>query len=281
MTATFSAPSSDRSGNHVARVIADRSAIAALESNSTLIHVVWVGSPPPVALERRLADWASINPSATVALWTDEGLRALAEWLPDLDLIRLLELTTNHAATSDVARFAILAALGGIYIDADMEPVRPVTELFALPHGFLARESRWLVVAGAVGLPRGSRFARSALELLAVQAERHGELTNFMGGPPMVTELAKVAARWDEGPEILPSWTFYPVNPFRIPAHKPGPVPPYAIHLYDHTWGEGGELSLKRRLARCLQLVTPRDVAIGKRRPTQLEVRLLARELDA
>src|SRR6185312_12861206 len=94
-------------------------------------------------------------------------------------------------------------------------------------------------------------FARAALRVMAHILELGGELSNFAVGPPLVTELARASRMLAApGPEILGTWTFFPVNPFRFPKRLVPSRPPYAIHLYDHSWSSGHELSAVRRIVR-------------------------------
>jgi hypothetical protein len=247
------------------------------ESLPALIHFVWVGPNPPSATVRRMHDWAVLNPSFSVCLWRDPPLKELAESY-GAPVPELLRATPNAAAVSDIGRFTILNALGGIYLDADMEACRPITPLLTYSAGFIVRESRWLIVASVVGLQRNSLFGRAAIGVIERMRQRNASINNFVTGPPLVTELSRAASLLAErSPVVLPDWTFFPYNPFRFPVHRRSSMPPYAIHLYDHSWGEGAELHFFRRSVRALlQILSPRDVALGKRRSVQLELRKLA-----
>lgn len=247
-------------------------------SLSPSIHFIWVGPKPRVETMGRMHDWAWLNPSYTVCLWGEEALGELADAAPAGHVRKLMDAAPNASALSDVGRFAILDRFGGIYLDADVEACRPISPLFGYRFGFVVRESRWLLTASAVGLPRASTFGRIALQVMERARTRRGAIDNFITGPPLITELSRaVRLLGVDGPEVLPEWTFFPDNPFRFPRRKNSGLPPYGAHLFDHSWGEGTELRLSRRIARAiLQSVTPRDVAIGKRRDVQLELRQLA-----
>jgi hypothetical protein len=248
------------------------------DSLSPSIHFIWVGAEPPGETILRMHGWAWLNPSFTVCLWGDEALGGLADAAGAEHVRELMEAAPNAAALSDVGRFAILDRFGGIYLDTDMEACRPVAPLLGHRFGFVVRESRWLLVASALGLPRASMFGRVALRVMAKAGIQRGSIDNFVTGPPLITELGRaVRLLAVDGPEVLPEWTFFPDNPFRFPRRMRSALPPYGIHLFDHSWGNGNELQFSRRVARAaLQSVSPRDIAIGRRRDVQLDLRRLA-----
>jgi hypothetical protein len=243
------------------------------------INFVWVGGRAPQSVLRRATSWATLNPELEVLLWDDGSMAELAAADETGSLARLCAAATNPAAFSDVARFAILQRFGGLYLDTDIDACRSVTPLLEHEHGFVVRESRSLVVAGALGLPAGSPFARVALRVMELMTAESGELGNFACGPPLVTELCRsYRALGLVGPAVLPEWTFFPENPFRVPRHIRSAHPPYGIHLYEHSWGSGSELRPARRVARALaQTLLPRDAAVGRRMRTQRALRKLAR----
>lgn len=270
---------------HRLATLAEAEEVCSLEQNessqdglSPSIHFIWVGAEPPAETMRRMHSWAWLNPSFTVCLWGEDALGALADAGPPDHMRKLMDAAPNAAALSDVGRFAVLDRFGGVYLDVDMEACRPIAPLLGYRFGFVVRESRWLLVASALGLPRASTFGRVALRVMEKARIRRGAIDNFVTGPPLITELGRaVRLLAVDGPEILPEWTFFPDNPFRFPRRTRSGLPPYGVHLFDHSWGEGVELRFSRRIARAvLQSMSPRDIAVGKRRDVQLELRRLA-----
>lgn len=241
----------------------------------SILHFVWVGGRAPASVEARIRTWADLNPGCVIVLWDDHAIVGLAEAEASADLAELLEAAPNAAALSDVGRFAILNRFGGIYLDSDMEACRPIAPLLSYPNGFVVRESRSLLTASAVGLPRRSLFGQVALRSMSEVLRERESIDNFATGPPLVTELSRAArALGADGPATLPEWTFFPDNPFRFPRESRTAFPPYGIHLFDHSWAEGGELRVRRRFGRAiLQLLLPRDTAVGQRRQVQLLLR--------
>lgn len=93
---------------------------------SKLIHVCWFGSKPfPEAYQKNLARWELLTAETDwrVLLWTDES--------EDFHLLRYM-MQVHGAVPVQVAntmRLALLYMYGGVYVDADIIPLRlPVFE---------------------------------------------------------------------------------------------------------------------------------------------------------
>jgi len=83
------------------------------------IHMIWLGKPaPPWALAAREA-WADLNPGWAVCWHTGDDLLE-AGYRPYWDLARW------PSIRSDLLRFSILARQGGVYVDTDTWPIRPL-----------------------------------------------------------------------------------------------------------------------------------------------------------
>ena len=237
------------------------------------LHMVWFGGPAPDVVLARARAWAAIHPGYQIMLWDERAVLDLARSSGDTEVAGLIERSANFAAASDVARFEVLRRYGGVYLDADMEPCRPIDPLMSLPGGFIARESRWLINACVIGLPANSLFSELALRLMT-HLSAGDELGNFASGPPMITELCRGIVDFGlQTIAVLPEWAFFPYNPFRFPRTSRRGAQAYGIHLYDHSWLSGDEMSPLRRLARYAQPALPRDIAVGARRRTQLAAR--------
>lgn len=91
----------------------------------TLLHLWWHERPAPRAVAAIADAWRALHPAWDVRLWTDEaelaGPRALAPpGVPQVDLVR-------HVA--NVVRWRLLADYGGVWVDCDTHPLRPLDPL--------------------------------------------------------------------------------------------------------------------------------------------------------
>ena len=95
-----------------------------------IIHCCWFsGEPKPALFERCLESWRRYCPDWEIREWTVEKLRTLKSPLPRFaeDALK----ARKWAFASDWARFAVVAAEGGVYLDLDVELLKPIDDLVA------------------------------------------------------------------------------------------------------------------------------------------------------
>ncbi len=81
-----------------------------------LAHFIWIGNRPlPEYGHRCINRFRSLHPSWTVMLWSNREISS------DPELSNLIKDIYNEGKASDLLRYAILARLGGVYIDVDYE----------------------------------------------------------------------------------------------------------------------------------------------------------------
>ena len=94
-----------------------------------ILHAWWGGPELPAEGRSHLAAWQEMHPEWELKLWTPETTPRL----------RHQDLYDNPAKyspksniwqwRSDLARYEILLDEGGVYIDCDLRPLRPIDEL--------------------------------------------------------------------------------------------------------------------------------------------------------
>jgi len=103
------------------------------------IHFIWIGPKKfPEKSVANLISWKKHHPTWTIFFWTDDPNRSLPikdikrRCTTDFDFgpIRpYLEQTHNWGAMSDLMRYMIVYKEGGIYVDHDVECIRPLDPL--------------------------------------------------------------------------------------------------------------------------------------------------------
>jgi mannosyltransferase OCH1-like enzyme len=165
--------------------------------------------------------WRRHHPHWEMRLWTDADAPAPAG----------VERARNLAERVDLVRYEILRRHGGVYVDTDVECLRPIDELLRGVLAFAAYEVPGRVCNAVLGaVPDHPAFAR-AVELAAETVGRgtYPEAT-------ATTFLTYVLERFEDvtlfGPE-----RFYPE--LWDGTHNNGGEAPYASHHWAKAWRAG------------------------------------------
>ena len=95
------------------------------------LHQFWDTGMPPAAVETLMLTWRTMNPDWTYTLWSHRSALEFIE-LNYGNRTRDAFLQCAFAAMqADVARYAILYKLGGVYADADLSCLKTMTEVLA------------------------------------------------------------------------------------------------------------------------------------------------------
>jgi mannosyltransferase OCH1-like enzyme len=100
-----------------------------------IIHYCWFGKGelPPLA-KHCIESWKRYCPDYQIKEWNEDNFD-----LNLMDYIKQAYQKKKYAFVSDVARFYILEKCGGIYMDVDVELIRPIDE-FLVNDCFVARQ---------------------------------------------------------------------------------------------------------------------------------------------
>ena len=89
-----------------------------------VFHQIWVGPDPVLdGFEEWQASWARHHPAWELRLWRDENLPT------DLRNPVVYELDRHPVERADILRLELLFRYGGVYLDADLECVKPIDPL--------------------------------------------------------------------------------------------------------------------------------------------------------
>ena len=215
------------------------------------IHRVWLHPPgPPMPEEFRVYGrrWAALHPAWPVRDWDTVGTlgplrnQALFDAPPPAHL---------HRCRADVVRLELLWRFGGVYLDTDVEPVRPLGPLLRAVEergasAFIVwSANRWkgrrLVSNAVMGAEPGHHWIGKAMEALPGSVAAHPGralafqtvhyLTDLLG--PLKDGMNK------DGVLVLPETTFYPRSILERRAGRGVPVGPdtYGVHHWAHSRG--------------------------------------------
>jgi len=185
------------------------------------LHFIWVGGAPmPYPFVENLARWMQLHPRWRIMLWTDKNrpkLRNEAEYLA----------ASSPAQASDILRYEVLLR-GGIYLDLDVEPVKPLDPLLDLD-AFVAGQAGGLLCNAVLGAAPGHPALRALVGGLgAAFAANPGSVLD-QTGPNYATKVLRA-----HGVEELPQDSFYPYWYGEPPA--PATAGSYGIHRWAASW---------------------------------------------
>jgi inositol phosphorylceramide mannosyltransferase catalytic subunit len=195
-----------------------------------LIHHLWPGQDPFRAeFHRFRASWMQHHPDWSFRFWRTD----LGEGASDEVRAVLADRRYTVVVKSDIARFELLRLYGGIYVDTDVECLRPFDPLLG-DEFFCGRESAHALCPSVMGCrpahPLAALFVERALVRLREAGPDHANTRpNEVTGPVLLTELAKDRA----DVRIHPEGCFYPIPWWETKRlHEPTPDA-YAKHWWN------------------------------------------------
>ncbi len=215
-----------------------------------VFHRIWLGPEPMPEEYVRLGEtWKRNHPGWEHHLWAETNLPT------DLERREVYELLRRPAERADILRLELLRRLGGVYVDADFESLKPIDPLLDRVSLFLGALDSGRVSNAIVGaVPAHPLLARAIAELRP--RTTFGPVDREGTGPLLIERI-----RHDfREVTVFEPEVFYATE--REQAR-------YAFHLSARTWKD--EAGLRNDLARA-----ERDRAIARK-----EVRRLRKQLDA
>lgn len=206
-----------------------------------LAHFIWIGpKPAPASLLANAEKCRRLNPDFAVQIWSEDRLDF------DSSFVKCAYMVEQWSRASNYFRFQILSRRGGIYLDADMEPLRPFAPLLGdrCFVGFQqTQHSEACVNAAIVGAVPGHWLPGEALQRLARKMTGI-EPVDDSTGPGNVTHVlidhglnAVSADKLYVGDvAVYPPRFFYPYHWTDRPS-QPGNYPDaYAVHHWAASW---------------------------------------------
>lgn len=217
------------------------------------LHYFWEGGRKPRLVKKCLASWARVMPNAEIKEWNvEKALKSGVEekWL-DSPFLKATIAAKKWGFVIDVVRWIVLWKEGGIFLDADVELVRPLSEGAWLS----AERDEPLVVNPGQGaaFPPKHPFVKAVLEEYA-SLSFDPKRTLRLASPTIVTWVLK---RFEgEKIEILPQKV---MNPLGWSGGKLGKLDDEtrAIHWYAASW-----FNWKQRLA--YKILPRMGIDVGK-----------------
>lgn len=146
------------------------------------IHYCWFGKNPlPPLAEKCIESWRNTNPEFMIARWDESNFDVNM-----CEFTRQAYEAKKWAFVSDVARLWVLSKHGGIYLDTDVELIKPIGELIKFD-AFSGFEDKKHIGTGIMGCVSGHPFFRESL--LEYQSIK---FTNQNGGHDLTTNVTRL-----------------------------------------------------------------------------------------
>lgn len=169
------------------------------------IHYCWFGGKPlPVMAQRCLTSWRKFAPEYEIILWNESNSDI------DNEYCRQAARQRNWAFISDWVRFDILAQHGGVYLDTDIELIKPLSTILNDDRFCSAWESPGLMGAGFIAAVPHDPIMQRARQLIL---ENLIPIKKFATAPRVLMRAVDDAAG-GRPLNILAPPSFYPFNPF-------------------------------------------------------------------
>jgi mannosyltransferase OCH1-like enzyme len=214
-----------------------------------VFHRIWLGPDPmPEEYVRLGQTWKRNHPDWEHHLWAETNLPT------DLERHEVYELLRRPAERADILRLELLHRLGGVYVDADLESLKPIDTLLDGVSCFLGALDSGRVSNAVIGaVPGHPLLARAIAELRP--RTTFGPVDREGTGPLLIERLRH------EFPDVT---VFEPEVFFATEREQAQ----YAFHLSARSWKD--EAGLRSDLARA-----ERDRAIARE-----ELRRLQKKYD-
>lgn len=211
-----------------------------------VMHYIWLGKKELPALEKKCIEtWKCVNPDFEIVYWNEDNLNITDPIF--LNAYRKKE----WAYCSDYARMKVIFEHGGVYLDTDMELIRPINNL--LHFGcFIGREDERFINAAIVGAESGNAYIRDVFDEI-VNSMR----TDFVPIPKILTSVYEKGVYGNV--KVFPVEYFYPYNPFKNEVKEfffsDVTENTYAIHHWKYSW----KASLFKRVVRKVRRIITRN----------------------
>ncbi|HEY7823625.1 MAG TPA: glycosyltransferase, partial [Acidimicrobiia bacterium] len=195
--------------------------------------------PMPERFQKWSQQLQDLHPDWVYRLWTYDGLKAeaLSNWELIEDAASWVPENRVGQFVSDIARYELITRYGGIYVDVDCEPLKPMDELMG-PDSWAGWEiEHQYVGTSVIGGEPGGEFWQACTGAISYLDIRHKRDEGEMTGPKFVTRMHQSM----DTLTVWPEHYFYPYPHANLDGRaKPYPDGSFVAHHWNRRRTEEG-----------------------------------------
>jgi len=187
----------------------------------------------PAHLQAYGQTWVEHHPDWTHGLWSEDTLPTLRNQRLFDQAEELVPADAVGQFRADIARYELLLEHGGIWVDADLECLRPIGDLVRDADCFAGWERQNVWVGNTIlGTVPGHPFLAALVEGLATNVRRRaGSRPNKLSGPQYLT---RVYRRHAKSVTVFGQGLFFPYGWDELDRQGESFPDAYTIHHWDH-----------------------------------------------
>ncbi len=214
-----------------------------------VIHYCWFGRGEKSALIKNcIASWKKYLDDYEIIEWNEDNFNIYCN-----QYVKEAYDNKKYAFVADYARLKVLYDLGGVYLDSDVEVVRPLNEEFLKHQGFSGFESDKNVPTGIMGCEKGYGLFG---EFLNYYQNKHfinedGSFNDITNVFIITEELERRGLKRNNTFQIIDGFALYPKEYFCPLEDATGKMNKtnntYTIHWFAKSWWEKRDVKKYKR----------------------------------
>lgn len=211
------------------------------------LHYIWLGkNSKPNLMDICINSWREKLPDYEIIEWNEDNLNFYEE-IEKNNFLKECYKRKLWAFLSDYFRMKVLYENGGIYLDTDMQIIKPL-DLFLNNSFFIGLESKNIISAGIIGAEANHKLIGEILKFYDKRIWNEPIYTS----PDIITKVLKESYSFNfsdgiiEIPEsnikLYPSEYFYPYHFTEEFIYSKIRENTYGIHWWGKSWGKKKDL---------------------------------------
>lgn len=207
-----------------------------------IIHVIWINGKiqdcsVPKELKKYIDTWKDMHPDWEYKLWTDADVEKIKLHNQDL-----YDDAKNFGMKSDILRYEIVYKYGGVYVDTDLECLKPLDRLHYTYDFYIGTEpldSRFLQIGSAIlGARPGHPVLKHIIQTMRTSYKKHKGAPDQTGPKHFTRAFFDIIDTLGPNDIVFPCSYFYPlgVRDKNIDRDRWKNMGAYAVHWWGKTW---------------------------------------------